>query len=356
MSLDLNRLIESFISEFIRQWMTSKRYDKHDSKLTDCVSLVFDELFKENKANKSKWKKDSTHMEKLLAIIRDDNETNHPLYTKIKNSDTWKHFQKERGVEKTKIQRDAKGRKIYTRTPWMRRRYSAIREEFIYNLVVDSPLVVKNKRAFAEHQRELRALPHQTHQTHHTRRSDLEGLKDPRNRRLANITDAVIGTKRDRKKLKQWLIDNNIVAVEMRSLKWLTHMGSVAMGNNLKARFMALLDILVGTKVFAANFGENSDIADCEPLECLKEHIQNDHGPIRRYFLSEVIIPRSVRIDSLFPKILLQAVKEERKHKRGVWIEHVHDDDAWDAVAKSNAQMGEAFVTQEIAKTHVLSK
>mmetsp|Transcript_15694 Transcript_15694/g.26321 ORF Transcript_15694/g.26321 Transcript_15694/m.26321 type:complete len:369 (+) Transcript_15694:72-1178(+) len=353
----LNSLIEQLIVEYVEVWSRSYKYDKHDWKLSFCLSHVYAELSKATK-DRTKWgENDLFHIDKFLTLIRDEPDTQHPLYSKIQRSQTWITFAQERTKERKEIELDAKRQKIVMRTPLKRRRFSDIREEVTNGNVFDEASVVKSTRIFTEQQRISRkerstkstTTPTTTTTTGTFATASLDGLKDSRNGRLANITDAFIGTKLARRKVKQWLKRNSIVAVNMRKLSWLTHTGSTALGNSLKARFMALLDMLNGTEVFAANFGENPDIADCHPFECLIDHIVNDHGPIRRYFVCDTIFSREVRIASGFPSTVKQIAKAERESKRGVWIEHANDNVAWDAVAKSNCSMGSLFVTKRIA-------
>lgn len=340
---DLNSFIEECISEYIQQLSRSRRYTKFDETLSDCFGYVYNKLAT---ANKNKWKNDSMKIEKFLAIIRDGERKKQALYRKISRNLIWNDFSAKRALEKKKTLQAAKDQKILTRTPLVRRKYSDIREEVLFNNIPDEPIVVKSRRLSVEH------IHHHYRLLQHAETTTMNFLKDSRNPRLANLTDSVIESPWKRKELRKWLIRNRIVAVTMINLQWLRiPAGSTAVGSGvMKTRFMALLDVLIGTSVFAANFGENIDIAQCEPFECLCDHILKDDGPIRRYFICEITFPKATRIASNFPSSLLHKVREEKKEKRGAWMAHAEDDKAWDAVAKSNAVLGRRSVTQSIAK------
>eukprot|EP00600_Ochromonadales_sp_CCMP1393_P017022 CAMPEP_0175026468 /NCGR_PEP_ID=MMETSP0005-20121125/17759_1 /TAXON_ID=420556 /ORGANISM="Ochromonas sp., Strain CCMP1393" /LENGTH=274 /DNA_ID=CAMNT_0016285575 /DNA_START=68 /DNA_END=889 /DNA_ORIENTATION=+ len=273
------------------------------------------------------------HIKEFLKIPRDIDIKKGPLYNKVSRSPTWKNFSKERAAYRKYILQRAKEQKIRVKTGSLRRRFSAIHEEVINGYKVDEAIVVKSKR--------LHTLRVQNPVESST--TALDVLKDSRSARLANITDGYIETPKARNKLKKWLKSSKIVAVTLTNLKWLVAVDSPGVEHRMKTKFTSLLDMLIGTEVVAANFGENPCLALCDPLVCLKEHITKYDGPIRRYYLDDINFPRHVRQASNFVGELVQKVGREKEDKVGVWMKHAEDRTAWDAVAKSNAQMGRAF-------------
>lgn len=294
------------ISNYIEYWNNKVGESKHNQKLLECFNYVQKKL-------STKTKTPLEHP--FMTPIRTGKTGKHKLYLFIQRSKKWKAFAAERKLQKRLIMKKAEAKNIISRVAFERRSYSDLRMHVLYGVLHDSS---------------RRRVPR------------LICLNKSNNRFLA-IKDDMISTAKKRSLMRGWLIHHKIVAVTMCNLKFLKSSGIPT--KSIRNNFMALLDMLKDTSVFAVNFGENDNITECKPFQCLIQHIK-DGGNIRRYYICDTKFKKKDRVATGFPNLLRSVSAKEKSQLRGTWIECA-DDKVWAAVTLSKADMGKAFVSKQ---------